>query len=191
MKNLKLKTIAFLGLFMTLVSFTQAQSQQSGDVVLTSTVPFDSLPDSIKTVVRKIYKDNSVNYDENNLKVYTGEFVMCVVGPKTHYCAQHVGQIYLIGIPKKDGWDGIEDLTVWLSLNNRFKIRNELPGWTKSKYRLNDSNYVYGVVSYEGRVITGGEGAIYPMPKNPHYNITVPEITRIEKPKKKSWFRRC
>lgn len=185
-----LKITAILALCIVFASFAKAQSQQSGDVVITGKVSFDSLPDTIKSVVSAIYKTDNPDYVPGKLQVFTGELVMCLVGHKTHACNQHVGLIYLIGVPENNGWEGINKLTTYISLNNRFKIANDLPGYVKSKHRLNDSTYIYGVVDFQGRTITGGEGVNYPMPKNQHYNVTVPEIVAV-KPIKKKRFWRC
>lgn len=166
---------------MTCNVFTNAQSRKDGEVTITSRANFNELPDTIKTQIQEIYKYENKKYTGEALQVFTGMLIVDIMDSTTHvYKSWNVGLVCLVGIPKPDPVEGMNDVVVWISLNNKFKIQNNIDGYVKSNTKIDDFNYLYGVVDFEPRIVTLTQDDTFLLPENQSYRPMLPQIVQIK-----------
>lgn len=180
MKNV-LKTFIILAVCLISCSLAQAQHYKEGSVIITSEPLFDSLPDTVKSIVRSMYREEQKAYDGTTLRVFTGVLFVEMMDSITHTSKSwNAGSIYLIGLPGQDNFDGLHDMTVWISLDDKFKIKTDIAGYVKSKTKIDDLNYVYGVVDFEPMIFSLSEDAFFVYPTNHSYRPVLPEIMLVK-----------
>lgn len=184
------KSVLFILIFILslneTICFAQINEEKNwewANVIITEETNLDSLPDTVRNITSSLYKayndklkpEDQKKYDEETLVVLKGNLIVYrQYEDEITYTEEEVGYVYFIGIP---GSNQINDAIIWISLKKSNKIKTNLVLNSIPVFKIDNSNYVYGIYGSITEIFTlGGTDKISGFEDN-YYGIVIPKIT--------------